>query len=161
MRNILKHYIDDFLSIFKFRILIDPNTEEKLIPLYKTDGASGCDFCAAESGIIYPGESKLIPTGVRMVIPKGYELQLRPRSGLALNSGITMLDTPATIDSDYRGEIGIVLINHSNTPFKWDKHDRIGQGVFTKVRRATFIRSRYKLSSTLRGTSGFGHTGIN
>ncbi|MBZ4672288.1 MAG: deoxyuridine 5-triphosphate nucleotidohydrolase Dut [Deferribacteraceae bacterium] len=129
------------------------------IPEYATDGAAGADLKSAEDGVIKPGEVKLVKTGLFLEIPEGYEGQVRPRSGLALKFGVTVLNSPGTIDSDYRGEVGVILINHSNKDFSYKKGDRIAQLVFSKVTKAKF-ESVEQVNSTSRGAGGFGHTGV-
>ncbi len=129
------------------------------LPSYKTAAAAGMDLSAAEDGVIAPGERKLIPTGISMEIPDGFEGQIRPRSGLAINYGIGMLNAPGTIDSDYRGEVKIILFNSGATPFTYKCGDRIAQIVFSKIYRAS-LETVEQLSQTKRGTGGFGSTGI-
>ena len=129
-----------------------------LIPVFATKGAAGADIKAASDGEIKPGEYKLVKTGIKLEIPEGYEAQVRPRSGLALKYGVTLLNSPGTIDSDYRGEIGAIMINHGNQVFTYKRGDRIGQLVFAKVINCEFIQSDF-LSDTDRGSGGFGHTG--
>jgi len=131
------------------------------IPEYKTDGASGLDLYAYvdEPITIYPLERALIPTGIYIELPNGYEAQIRGRSGLALNHGITLANGIGTIDSDYRGEIKIILINLGSKPFVVKNGDRIAQMVFSKYERADFIVVD-EINPTSRGESGFGHTGI-
>ena len=130
------------------------------VPEYKTEGASGADICAflPEPLILAPGERKLVPTGVFVEIPSGFEIQVRPRSGLALKHGVTVLNAPGTIDSDYRGEIGIVLVNLGNEPFHVASGDRIAQLVVSPTVRARFIASD-SLTDTARGAGGYGSTG--
>lgn len=131
-----------------------------LPPAYKTPGASGADICAylSEPVTIARGERALIPTGVFAEIPEGYEIQVRPRSGLALKHGVTVLNSPGTVDSDYRGEIGVVLVNLGDKPFVVENGERIAQLVVTAVQRATFAQ-RERLSETVRGEGGYGSTG--
>lgn len=135
--------------------------ETVIRPQYKTAGSSGCDVCAhiKEDITLNAGEHKLIKTGLYAEIPEGYELQVRPRSGLALKNGISVLNSPGTVDADYRGEIGVILINHSNEPFVVHNGDRIAQLVFAPVVQAKF-NVQSDLSDTNRGTGGFGSTGI-
>ena len=130
------------------------------LPQYMTDHASGLDLYAAvsEDTILNPGERRLIPTGIALAIPPGYEAQIRPRSGLALNHGITLLNAPGTIDADYRGEIGLIIINHGEKPFLIRKGDRLAQMVINKVYRAKFQETD-RLDITSRNSGGFGHTG--
>jgi dUTP pyrophosphatase len=131
-------------------------------PMYQTDGAAGFDIRAyMENGElmkIRPGDTRLIPTGLFVEVPKGYELQIRPRSGLAVK-GITVMNTPGTIDSDYRGEIKIILVNHSVEVFTVNDGDRIAQGVVARVSKAKFKRVSELTTKTKRGAGGFGHTG--
>lgn len=131
-------------------------------PTYGSEEAAGADLRAhiKETLILEPGEHRLIPTGLKIALPKGYELQVRPRSGLAYKSGITVLNTPGTIDSDYRGEIGVILINHSKKAFKVTPGMRIAQGVLAPVHRAEF-KPVETLELTARGEGGFGHTGTH
>ncbi len=130
------------------------------LPHYATDGSSGVDLTAAieEELVIGPGEFRRIPTGLSVEIPPGFEAQVRPRSGLAHNHGIGVLNAPGTIDSDYRGEIGVILINFGDEPFTIQRGDRIAQMVFASVTRATLQRVS-ELNDTRRGQGGFGHTG--
>ena len=130
-----------------------------LMPVYASEDAAGADLKTAEDGILNPGEYKLIKTGVKMELPEGYEGQVRPRSGLALKYGVTMLNSPGTIDSDYRGEIAVLMINHGKAPFVYKKGDRIAQLVVSKLVVCNFEKTDV-LSSTKRGGGGFGHTGI-
>jgi dUTP pyrophosphatase len=131
------------------------------LPEYESEGSSGMDIraCVAEPVRVKPGEIRLIPTGLSVSVPPGYELQIRPRSGLALHRGIGMVNSPGTIDSDYRGEIGIVLINWGSETFTVKRGDRIAQMVLSKVYRAELVEVE-KLDFTSRGKDGFGHTGV-
>jgi dUTP pyrophosphatase len=131
------------------------------LPRYQTEHAAGVDLYAAveDDIIIGAGKWSLVPTGIALAIPEGYEGQVRPRSGLALQYGIGMLNGPGTIDADYRGEIGIILFNFSDRPFTVRRGDRIAQLVFSKLSRAT-LESVEQLSETARGAGGFGHTGV-
>lgn len=132
------------------------------IPTYSSEGASGADIRAflSNSKMLYPGESCLIPTGIILQIPDGFEIQVRPRSGLALHKQITILNTPGTIDADYRGEIGIIMINHGKTPFLIEPNMRIAQIILAPVVQAEFVIQEKIVSATKRGEGGFGHTGI-
>ena len=134
--------------------------EEEYLPVYSTEQAAGADVRAyvKEELVIQPGESRLIPTGLRFAIPEGYEIQVRPRSGLALKHGITVLNSPGTIDADYRGELGVILINHGKQPFPVTPGMRIAQIIVAPVLRAQFLREE-NLVATTRGEGGFGHTG--
>ena len=131
------------------------------LPVYESEGSSGMDIRADvnEPALLKPGEIKFIPTGLAVSVPPGYEAQIRPRSGLALNHGIGMVNSPGTIDSDYRGEIGIILINWGTAPFIVKRGDRIAQMIIARVFHADFIETD-DLDATPRGQGGFGHTGI-
>jgi len=135
--------------------------EDMALPSYETDGASGLDLRAAVDGelTLHPGEIRLVPTGLAISLPLGYEAQIRPRSGLALKQGVGMVNTPGTIDSDYRGEIGLVLINWGKSPFVIKRGDRIAQMVVTRVSRAQVLEVD-RLETTDRGEGGFGHSGV-
>jgi dUTP pyrophosphatase len=125
-----------------------------------TEHAAGMDIVAAVEAqiVIAPGERVLVPTGIAIALPEGYEAQIRPRSGLALKNGVTLVNTPGTIDADYRGEIRIILINHGAEPFVVQRGDRIAQMIVAPVSRVTWD-FRPGLSDTARGSGGFGHTG--
>jgi dUTP pyrophosphatase len=129
-------------------------------PRYMTEKSSGMDLFAAveEEIFLNPGERRLIPTGISISVPEGFEAQIRPRSGLALKDGITLVNTPGTIDADYRGEIGILLINHGQKPFPVKRGDRIAQMVIAPVVRAD-LEWVENLDETPRSGGGFGHTG--
>ena len=131
------------------------------IPHYQTEHSAGVDLSAAVSDemVIDAGAWKLVPTGIAIAIPEGYEGQVRPRSGLALKYGIGMLNAPGTIDADYRGEVGIILFNFSDKPFTIHRGDRIAQLVFAKLEKAKLVKAEV-LSETARGAGGFGHTGV-
>ena len=136
--------------------------EGALAPSYQTEGSAGADISAyLPSGpfTLTKGSFAAIPTGIFVEIPKGYEIQVRPRSGLAFKYGVTVLNAPGTIDSDYRGEIKVVLINHSDKDFIINDGDRIAQLVFAKYTRADYTMTD-KLSETDRGNGGFGSTGV-
>ena len=130
-------------------------------PSYKTSGSSGLDIRASLDATVYlgPGERRAVSTGIYLELPENFEAQIRPRSGLALNSGITVLNTPGTIDSDYRGEVAVVLINHSKDIFKINNGDRIAQLVIAQVAKLEFNQLE-TLNQTERGTGGFGSTGV-
>ncbi len=136
------------------------NNSENQIPEYATEGSSGLDLRANLSLPITlkPMERKMIPTGIFLEIPMGYEVQVRPRSGLAWKSGITCLNSPGTVDSDYRGEIKVILINLSTEEHIISNGDRIAQMVVCKIEKA-FLQQETELNSTARGEGGFGHTG--
>lgn len=130
------------------------------IPKYETSGAAGLDVRAniKEAIVLKSLDRVLIPTGIKMAIPQGYEVQVRPRSGLALKYGITMLNSPGTIDSDYRGEIKVIVVNLSKDDYKIEPQERIAQLVLNKVEQMEFQLVE-NLDETLRGEGGFGHTG--
>lgn len=134
---------------------------DEYLPAYASEGAAGADIkaCITEEIVILPGEAKLISTGIRVAIPDGYEIQIRPRSGLALKNQITVLNTPGTIDSDYRGVIGVILINHGKNAFVVQPGMRIAQLVLAQVIQARFVVQE-ELLETKRGGGGFGHTGM-
>lgn len=136
--------------------------EGAIIPEYKTSGAAGADVCAflSESVVIKSGEFAMIPTGLSFAIPEGYEIQVRPRSGLAAKNGVTVLNTPGTIDSDYRGEVKVILINHGKDAFTVNNGDRIAQLIVAPVTQGIFEKTD-ELDSTERGEGGFGSTGVN
>ena len=138
-----------------------PEAEGLPLPDYATPDAAGMDLLAAveEDLVIAPGERKLISTGLKMAIPPGYEGQVRPRSGLALRHGVTLLNTPGTIDSDYRGIVGVILVNLGNEDFTVRRGDRIAQMLICPVSRAEMVECE-SLSSTFRSEGGFGHTGL-
>ncbi len=131
------------------------------MPDYKTSGSAGADLCALVDRdiIINPGETVLVPTGLFIEIPEGYEAQIRPRSGLALNHGITLLNSPGTIDADYRGELKIITTNLGREPFVVQNGMRIAQIVFNKIYRGHFIATA-ELQETERNHGGFGHSGV-
>lgn len=130
------------------------------LPCYATTHAAGADLRAAidQDMTIEPGEKVLIPTGFAMALPDNFEAQVRPRSGLALKHAITVLNTPGTIDADYRGEVGVILINHSSVPFHIQRGDRIAQMIIAPFVQADF-QAVSELSETGRGTGGFGSSG--
>ncbi|MBT4696572.1 dUTP diphosphatase [Hyphomicrobiales bacterium] len=134
------------------------------IPKYESEGAAGLDLLAAISEskniIILPGKAEMVPTGIAIALPKGFEAQIRPRSGLAAKNGITILNSPGTIDSDYRGEISAMLINHSKVNFEIERGMRIAQMVIAPVVQFNLIKTE-TLDETKRGAGGFGSTGIS
>lgn len=131
--------------------------KDAIIPKYQTKGAAGFDLHAIEGGILGAGCRTLIKTGLAVEVPEGYELQVRPRSGLALNNGISVVNSPGTVDCDFRGEVGVILINHGVEFFQWKPGDRIAQAVIAKVEHAD-IEVVETLSETERGEGGFGST---
>ena len=142
------------------KILVKKFDKNIKLPAYKTSGSSGMDVMAyiKNRTTIKPGETAIIPTGITLGIPKNYEIQIRPRSGLAAKKGISVLNTPGTIDSDYRGEIKIILINLSNKSFVVKSGDRIAQMVLCPVVKSK-LKEVKKLPNTIRGGGGFGSTG--
>ena len=139
-----------------------PHSEGLALPAYETAGSAGMDLRAAlpefEPVVLHPGERKLIPTGLKIALEPGYEAQVRPRSGLALKHGVTCLNSPGTIDSDYRGEVGVILINHGDVPFEIKRGDRIAQMVIARYEQARMIAVE-AVDETARGDGGFGSTG--
>lgn len=131
------------------------------LPRYETAGAAGMDLLAAVTAdvVLQPGARAIIPTGLQMAIPAGFEVQVRPRSGLAAKNGVTVLNSPGTIDSDYRGEIGVILINHGAEPFTITRGSRIAQMVIASVTQGTLVEAD-TLDATARGAGGFGSTGV-
>jgi len=139
-----------------------PHAEGLQLPAYESEHAAGMDLVAAvpagEGVILAPGSRGLIGTGLAIELPKGFEAQIRPRSGLALNDGVTVLNSPGTIDADYRGEIGVILVNFGDKPFVVRRGARIAQLVVCSVERVALISSG-RLTSSVRGSNGFGSTG--
>ncbi len=135
-------------------------SEDLPLPRYMTEHAAGMDIVAAVTSdlTISPGGRALVATGIAIALPEGYEAQVRPRSGLALRSGVTLVNTPGTIDADYRGEIQIIMINHGTEPFVVRRGDRIAQMIVAPVSRVSWDLTQ-GLSDTSRGSGGFGHTG--
>ena len=142
------------------KVLVKKLNPEVKLPSYKTDGSSGMDLLAFINNpiTIKPGTSELIPTGISIAIPKNFEIQIRPRSGLAAKSSISGLNTPGTIDSDYRGEIKIILFNHGKKKFFVNNNDRVAQMVLVPISKIDFNEVD-NLPNTLRGKGGFGSTG--
>ena len=138
-----------------------PDNYNLPLPAYETKGSSGMDIRAwtEEEIILRPGDIRLVPTGISISIPQGYEAQIRPRSGLALKHGIGLVNSPGTIDSDYRGEIGIIMVNFGKEPFIIRRGDRIAQMVIARIYQARILEVE-DLESTVRGDGGFGHSGI-
>ncbi|PKB14651.1 dUTP pyrophosphatase [Novosphingobium kunmingense] len=135
-----------------------PHFEGLELPAYATDGAAGMDVLAAEDVTLAPGARHAVATGIAVAIPHGFEIQVRPRSGLALKHGITVPNTPGTIDSDYRGEVKVILINHGVEAFDVRRGDRIAQLVVAQVTKGTWLKVD-ELDETQRGEGGFGSTG--
>lgn len=143
------------------RLMRLEGNQDMALPSYETEGASGLDLRAAVRGelTLHPGDIRLVPTGLAISLPAGYEAQIRPRSGLALKHGVGMVNSPGTVDSDYRGEIGLVLINWGKVPLVIKRGDRIAQMVVTRVSRAEVLEVD-RLETTARGEGGFGHSGV-
>ena len=139
-----------------------PHAEGLPLPAYETAGSAGMDLRAAladgETVVLEPGRRRLIPTGLKIALEPGFEAQIRPRSGLALKHGISAPNSPGTIDSDYRGEVGVILINHGETPFEIKRGDRIAQMVIARYEQARMIAVE-AVDETARGDGGFGSTG--
>ena len=135
---------------------------QAVVPGYMTEHAAGMDLCTVIDApvILAPGERTLLPTGLAMEIPPGFEGQVRPRSGLALKKGIALVNSPGTIDADYRGEIGIIIINNSREDVEFLPGDRIAQLIIAPVTQATLVEAN-DLDDSVRSSGGFGHTGIN
>ena len=140
------------------QVLRLPHGEGLELPRYATAGAAGMDVLSAEEFVLEPGARHAVATGLALAIPPGYEIQVRPRSGLALKHGISVPNTPGTIDSDYRGELKVILINHSGEPFPIHRGDRIAQIVLAPVTLAEWDEVA-ELDETARGAGGFGSTG--
>lgn len=132
------------------------------LPAYETPSAAGMDVraCLTEPVVLAPMQRALIPTGLRVQLPQGHEMQIRPRSGLALKHGISIVNTPGTVDADYRGEIGVIVINLSNEPFTINNGERICQMVITNYTHVQWEPVE-ELDHTVRGTGAFGHTGVD
>tara|TARA_B100000886_G_scaffold258019_1_gene183061 strand:+ start:24 stop:461 length:438 start_codon:yes stop_codon:yes gene_type:complete len=142
------------------KVLVKKKEPSVKLPSYKTNGASGMDLMAYidKSIELKPGKSCLVPTGLSVAFPEEYEIQIRPRSGLAAKNNISVLNTPGTIDSDYRGEIKVILFNHGNKNFKIDNNDRIAQMILTPIIKID-LEETNELPESMRGTEGFGSTG--
>lgn len=149
------------INKIKVSVKVEKEAEGLPLPHFQTDGSVGLDlYAAVDEPVQIPiGQGKLISTGLRLSIPLGYEAQVRPRSGLALKHGIGVLNSPGTIDSDYRGIVGIILFNFGSEPFVVNKGDRIAQMVFNKIEHPEF-EVVHEIDQTDRGDGGFGHTGI-
>jgi len=143
------------------RVLRLPKAQDLPYPSRATADAAGFDLraCVAEPVDLLPGARLLVPTGFAIALPPGYEGQVRPRSGLALSSGLTLLNTPGTIDADYRGEIGVIVVNHGNAPVRIERGTRIAQLVVQRLPEIDLVPAD-ELPATRRGAAGFGHTGV-
>jgi dUTP pyrophosphatase len=137
-----------------------PHGMDLPLPTYMSDHAAGMDMYAAveKEAVIPSGEWKLIPTGIAIALPEGYEAQVRPRSGLALKQGVSVLNTPGTVDADYRGEVGVILMNHSQKDLTIKRGDRIAQMIINQIEQVIFEEVK-ELPGSDRGAGGFGHTG--
>jgi dUTP pyrophosphatase len=146
----------------KIKVFVERTEEGKTLnlPGYQTEHSAGMDLyaCLDKDKILEPGQITLVPTGIKIAIPDGYEAQIRPRSGLALKHGISLVNTPGTIDADYRGEIKIIMINHGSENFSIIHGERIAQMVFNPIVHGVFEETN-QLEESLRGEGGFGHTG--
>lgn len=146
----------------KIKVFVEQTLESKDLPLprYMSDQAAGMDLYAAvdEPEVLGKGEIKLVPTGLKMALPEGYEAQIRPRSGLAFKHGISMVNSPGTIDADYRGEIKVIMINHGDADFVINRGERIAQMVINQIAQIDWEQTT-SLDETTRGAGGFGHTG--
>jgi len=144
----------------EIRVQVLPHGLGLELPAWQTPGAAGADLRAAVEAplTLAPGARTLVPTGLRIAVPVGFELQVRPRSGLALTHGVTVLNAPGTIDSDYRGELQVLLVNHGDAPFSIARGERVAQAVLSGVRQARWV-SVDTLDDTARGAGGFGSTG--
>ena len=150
------------MSVVEVEVVRLPHAADLPLPSYQSDSAAGLDLLAAvpaSGAVIAPGRTAMIPTGLAIALPSGFEGQVRPRSGLAANHGVTVLNAPGTIDSDYRGEVFVILINHGANSFAVTRGMRIAQLVIAPVAAAK-IREVVKLGKTTRGSSGLGSTGV-
>ena len=156
MNNVMNHREESNKITIKFM-----NKSENINPIYAKEGDSGFDLRADESGLLKPMERKLVSTGLYFELPDGYELQIRPRSGLAYKKGITVLNSPGTVDTGYRGEIKVLLINLSNEDFNWEKGERIAQGVISPRVSTDYgeLVEVKEVNKSERGEGGFGSTG--
>lgn len=143
---------------FQIRIKVKKTDENVQVPKYAHKGDSGFDLAANESATIAPGETKLIPTGLSFEIPEGYEMQVRPRSGMSAKSKFRVANSPGTVDSNFRGEVKIIAENTGHRPIFIEKGDRIAQGVICPIYEAVFIEE--ELEDTTRGVKGFGSSGV-
>ncbi len=153
--------MERIISMLDVKIELLPSYGDLPLPSYQTEGAAGFDFFAAneEKIVINPGKTAMIPTGLRFAVPQGTELQVRPRSGLAAKKGVSVLNAPGTIDSDYRGEVKIILINLGEEDFIVERGMRIAQGILAPYFRG-ILQVCDSLDATERGEGGFGHTGM-
>lgn len=141
------------------KITLTKTDKDARIPAYAHPGDAGVDLYSTEEIILNPGERKLVPTGIKIAIPEGFEAHIRPKSGLALKHGISLINSPGTVDAGYRGEISVIAINLGQEPYHIEKFSKIAQMVFNKVEQAEFVEVE-ELDETSRGEGGFGSTGI-
>lgn len=141
------------------KVLVKRLCKEVKMPGYAHEGDAGVDLYANKDLVVESGGIALVPTGIKLAIPKGYEAQIRPKSGLALNYGITVLNTPGTIDAGYRGEVAVIVVNHGKESFKIENGKKIAQMVFNKVEKAE-LEEVDELDESTRGEGGFGSTGL-
>ena len=141
------------------KLKIQKVVEDVKVPCYAHEGDAGMDLYSAEECVLKPGERKLINTGIKIALPIGYEAQVRPKSGLALKHGISIVNTPGTIDAGYRGLVGVIAINHGSEEFKIEKNQKIAQMVINKIESANVVEVD-SLDDTSRGEGGFGSTGL-
>jgi dUTP pyrophosphatase len=153
-----EHYLKIICTMVEIKIT--KIKDNAVIPKYAKPGDAGVDLCSTENYTLKPGERCLVSTGIKIALPKGHEAQVRPRSGLALKHGISIVNTPGTVDSDYRGEIGVIAINLGQEEFKIEPGMRIAQMIINKVEHAVFEEVD-SLDETERGEGGFGHSGTN
>ncbi|MEI7527617.1 MAG: dUTP diphosphatase [Elusimicrobiota bacterium] len=143
----------------KIEVLVQKMAPDSVVPKYAHEGDAGVDLYSAGTFTLQPGQRLLVPTGIKMAIPHGYEGQVRPKSGLALKHGLTVLNTPGTVDAPYRGEVGVIVINHDpKLAYEIKKGEKIAQMVFNKVEYVTF-KETSELAVTTRGEGGYGSTG--
>lgn len=149
------------MTMFDVAVSRLPHGADLALPAYATPGSAGLDLLAAilDDISLAPGSRVLMPTGLAIALPEGYEAQVRPRSGLALKNGVTVLNSPGTIDADYRGEIGVILINHGDAPFVVTRGMRIAQLIVASVTQLSWVETT-ELPTTTRGTGGYGSTGM-
>jgi dUTP pyrophosphatase len=141
------------------KVKIQKICEDAVLPKYAHETDAGMDLYSVKRYVLKPRHRLLARTGLKMEIPRGYEMQIRPKSGLALKEGITVLNTPGTVDSDYRGEVGVILINHSSKTCRIEKNQKIAQAVFNKIEKAKLTEVK-RVNETERGEGGFGSTGL-
>ncbi len=146
--------------MMEIKLLVKRVSAAAKLPSYEHEGDAGLDLYAVEACEIGPGQRKLVPTGLSIALPKGFEAQVRPKSGLALKNGLTVLNTPGTIDAGYRGEIGVIVINHGQQAFKVEAGKKIAQLVVAKVEQAEVVEVQ-ELDLTSRNQGGFGSTGLH